>query len=166
MGMASKKHVSESAAKPVAGLSEVARLSAAELLGLRNALREGGLRVTQPRMMVLAELFQAAGPMSHAEVATRLDDRGLDRVTVWRNLVALTDAGLLARTDIGDHTWRFERADGSAGHDSAAHAHFVCVACKKVSCLPDDAVSLSGTARGSVVLEVQVKGRCDACVDE
>jgi Fur family ferric uptake transcriptional regulator len=162
--MAAKKRVSESAAKSPVGLDDVARLSAAELIGLRGALREGGLRVTQPRMMVLAELFQAAGPMSHAEVATRLAKQGLDRVTVWRNLVALTDAGLLARTDVGDHTWRFEKAEGGGGHDNTAHAHFVCVACKKVSCLP--AVSLSGTARGSVVLEVQVKGRCDACVDE
>lgn len=75
----------------------------------------------------------------------------------------MTEAGLLARTDV-EHTWRFEKAD-RAEHGSHVHPHFVCVTCNRISCLPEDAVYLKPSAkRGSVVLEVQLKGRCDDCV--
>jgi len=85
-------------------------------------------------------------------------------VTVWRNLVSLSEAGLLARTDVGDHTWRFEKTDPDE-HGSHTHPHFICVACKKVSCLSEDAIYVKPSARrGSVVLDVQVKGRCESCV--
>ncbi len=158
---AQEKHREETSLR-----DEKNEISGADMESLRHALREAGLRATQPRMLVLAELFRANGPLSHAEVGKRLASKGLDRVTVWRNLVALTEAGLLARTDVGDHTWRFERT-GSTEHDGSAHPHFVCLVCKKVSCLPEDAVYLKGgTARGAVVLEVQVKGRCDECVPD
>jgi Fur family ferric uptake transcriptional regulator len=131
---------------------------------LRAALKAAGLRVTGPRLAVLEELARTTEPVSHAELVERLTPRGLDRVTVWRNLTTLVEAGILARTDLGDRTWRFERATG-VDHVGGAHPHFVCIDCKKVSCLPEDAVYLkSGAARGSVVLEVHVKGRCDDCV--
>jgi Fe2+ or Zn2+ uptake regulation protein len=132
---------------------------------LRGALKAAGLRVTGPRLAVLVELAKSTEPVSHAELVERLAPSGMDRVTVWRNLTTLVEAGLCARTDLGDHTWRFERTGSSDHGASGVHPHFVCIACKKVSCLPEDAVYLkSGTARGSVVLEVQVKGRCDDCV--
>lgn len=134
---------------------------------LRAALKGAGLRVTLPRLAVLGELARATEPVSHAELTDRLASHGMDRVTVWRNLTTLVEAGLCARTDLGDHTWRFERTRGEGhGGTSGVHPHFVCIDCKKVSCLPEDAVYLkSGAARGSVVLEVHVKGRCDDCVD-
>ncbi len=134
---------------------------------VRTALKEAGLRVTVQRTAVLAELARSTEPVSHAELTERLLPLGMDRVTVWRNLTTLVEAGLCARTDLGDHTWRFERTRGGADHGtSGIHPHFVCIDCKKVSCLPEDAVYLkSGAARGSVVLEVHVKGRCDDCVE-
>ena len=132
---------------------------------LRGALKEAGLRVTGPRLAVLTELARATEPVSHAELVDRMAPRGMDRVTVWRNLTTLVEAGLCARTDLGDRTWRFERTGANDHVGAGGHPHFVCVACKKVSCLPEDAVYLkSGAARGSVVLEVHVKGRCDDCV--
>jgi len=49
----------------------------------------------------------AEGPMSHADVAGELASHGLDRATVYRNLMDLADAGLVSRADHGDHVWRF-----------------------------------------------------------
>jgi Fur family ferric uptake transcriptional regulator len=131
---------------------------------LASALRGAHLRVTLPRLAVLRELWRTPGAVSHADLTGRLAPHGIDRVTVWRNLMALSDAGLVARTDLGDHTWRFERADPNA-HAADAHPHFVCLDCRKVTCLPDDAVFLSSAAaRGAIVLEVHLKGRCGACL--
>jgi Fur family ferric uptake transcriptional regulator len=79
----------------------------------------------------------------------------------------LAEAGLLVRSDLGDHVWRFERKQTQAGHPGG-HAHFVCVDCGGVSCLPALSVRVvraSGAPRalGTKQVEVQVKGRCDAC---
>ena len=81
----------------------------------------------------------------------------------------LTEAGLLRRTDMGDHVWRFELASGpEKGHESGLHPHFVCNSCGDVTCLPDDAIEIH-VGRGAPkslkgrTVEIQVKGRCDDC---
>ena len=79
-----------------------------------ESLRGAGLRKTAPRLAVLEVLERARRPLSHAEVAESLAAEGLDRATVYRNLVALSEAGLVRRSDHGDHVWGFERVD--AGH--------------------------------------------------
>jgi Fur family ferric uptake transcriptional regulator len=106
--------------------------------------------------------------MSHAEIFVALDDKGFDRATVYRNLMDLTEVGLLSRTDVGDHVWRFElRRDGPHGHPND-HPHFVCTDCGDVTCLPDVRVRIapargmpSGLAAKHVA--IQVMGRCDRC---
>jgi Fur family transcriptional regulator, ferric uptake regulator len=132
-----------------------------------KALREAGLRKTAPRLAVLDALEHAEAPLSHAEVAERLVGDGLDRVTVYRNLLALTDAGLVRRTDLGDHVWRFELVrPGDSGAHEAAHPHFVCSDCGAVSCLPDLRVRFAGAGADAVArkrLEVQLRGVCGEC---
>jgi Fur family ferric uptake transcriptional regulator len=134
---------------------------------LTDALRAAGLRRTSPRIAVLQRLEAAAGPVSHGELAKKLAASGYDRATVYRNLIDLVDAGLVKRTDLGDHVWRFELVrDGGKPH--SAHPHFLCTDCGDVSCLPGSAVKIvraQGVPRavGTHDVEVQVKGRCDAC---
>lgn len=130
-----------------------------------TALREAGLRKTAPRLAVLGVLEDADAPLSHAEVAERLGGDALDRVTIYRNLLALTEAGLVRRTDVGDHVWRFERMRAGRAHD-AAHPHFVCSDCGTVSCLPDVRVRFDGAGASAVAqkkLEVQLRGLCGDC---
>lgn len=141
---------------------------------LRSELQTAGLRATGPRMAVLRCLYAASGPVSHGDVAASLAEEGWDRATVYRNLIDLTEAGILSRTDHGDHTWRFERKAARKSHDTAAHGddeahpHFMCNACGDVVCLPDGAVQVTA-ARGTPRaikrkrFEVQIKGRCDRC---
>jgi Fur family ferric uptake transcriptional regulator len=142
-----------------------AKLSPGEI---RDLVRSVGLRSTMPRVAVLQQLLAATTPLTHAEIADRLSDEGFDRATVYRNLTDLTEAGLLLRTDLGDHVWRFELRpeDGKGG---AVHPHFVCTDCGTVECLPDDAVRITPTARmpraiRGADVEVQLKGLCDSCV--
>jgi Fur family ferric uptake transcriptional regulator len=135
---------------------------------LRRSLRDAGLRATAPRLAVLRSLSAATGPVSHGEVAGDLAGEGWDRATVYRNLIALTDAGLLRRTDLGDHTWRFELQREQAAGEAIVHPHFLCDACGDVTCLPDSAVQVvaaRGTPRAiqRQRYEVQIKGRCDRC---
>lgn len=143
------------------------RAPAPTVAQLQEEIRSYGMRSTGPRVAVLAYLSKATAPVSHTELHEALADRGYDRATIYRNLMDLVEAGLLVRSDLGDHVWRFERKQVSSGHKEG-HPHFVCTDCGEVSCLPDMAVKVVGgmgapKALGTRDVEVQVKGRCDAC---
>lgn len=134
---------------------------------LKSLLRSVGLRATEPRLAVLAHLVESHTAQTHGDIATRLELE-LDRATVYRNLMDLTNAGLVHRSDIGDHVWRFEWV-GARGHLAGTHPHFICGSCGTVTCLPQDAVSVH-VSRGAPRalkrrrgLTVQLRGLCDAC---
>lgn len=134
---------------------------------LGDLVREHGLRRTLSRASVLAYMREHPRPMSHGDVAKALASAGFDRATVYRNLMDLAEVGILVRTDLGDHTWRFElRRDAD---DGAAHPHFICTDCGVVTCLPRTSVKLVASRRAPKAIKkravaVQVRGLCDDCV--
>lgn len=133
---------------------------------MRQRIRDAGLRATPGRVATFQALVTARAPLRHADVCEVLAPLGLDRATIYRNLIDLTDAGLLARSDLGDHAWRFELS--YPDHHDAEHPHFVCVDCGDVSCLPGVALTVTaeeGTPRsvGEKRVEVQLRGLCDQC---
>jgi Fur family transcriptional regulator, ferric uptake regulator len=129
----------------------------------RQILVAGGFRVTGQRMQVLRELAKLRTPISHAELAERLTDTPLDRVTIYRNLLSLTEAGVLVRTQLGDGVWRYELPQTPTA-EHGKHPHFVCTDCGDIACLPANTVSIRGVAARNQVAEVQLRGRCSACV--
>ena len=136
---------------------------------LRTRLHDAQLRGTSARLAVLAVLEAAKGPKTHLEVFETLAHMGLDRATVYRNLVALAEAGFASRTDLGDHVWRFELLE-EAGHEGARHAHYVCTDCGVVSCMKEVEVeAVSPPTRSGApgkVTEILFKGVCDKCDNE
>jgi Fur family transcriptional regulator, ferric uptake regulator len=136
---------------------------------LQALLRASGLRSTGPRIAVLSYLHDSAGPNSHAELCKALAGEGFDRATIYRNLVDLAEVGIVSRTDLGDHVWRFELKKGVAGAaHTDDHPHFVCIDCGEVSCLPGVSFRVhvaSGAPRavGKNKVAVQLKGLCDDC---
>ncbi|MGC3966169.1 MAG: transcriptional repressor [Pirellulales bacterium] len=141
--------------------------AAEDIVELKNLLRGSGLRSTSARLAVLQQLRAAKTPLSHAELAKELVPTGLDRATVYRNLMDLAEAGLVARAELGDHVWRYEVR--RAGHDhSSEHPHFVCLDCGEVSCLNDVTVDISpapGSKKSTIgsLTEVLLKGHCGKC---
>ena len=107
-----------------------------EIDEIRALLRAAGLRCTAARLAVVQSLRRADSPRSHAEVADELVPLGFDKATVFRNLVDLADAGLVIRSELGDHVWRFELRS-EEDPDGGGHPHFVCVDCGSVTCLTD-----------------------------
>lgn len=131
----------------------------------RRRIRTAGLRCTSARMAVLQRLDEAAAPLTHGEVVEALSGGGFDQSTVYRNLVDLAEAGLVRRKELGDHVWRFEPIRPGE-HTGGEHAHFLCVDCGSVRCLPEvrlDSSSRSAAAKVGAVTEVLVKGHCAEC---
>ncbi|MDI3286692.1 Fur family transcriptional regulator [Polyangium sp. 15x6] len=135
---------------------------------LRSLVRNKGLRATAPRLAVLRRLLAQKTPVSHGDLCAELAPEGWDRATIYRNLIDLTEVGLVRRTDVGDHVWRFELVREGGEHDSGTHPHFVCNSCGEVACLPDEIVEVK-PARGipralrKKGLEIQFRGTCDRC---
>jgi Fur family ferric uptake transcriptional regulator len=144
---------------------------------LRARIRGAGLRSTPARLAVLQALEQRSTPVTHADLAGELVPQGFDKATVYRNLIDLTDAGMLSRTELGDHVWRFELRQENDRH-SGDHPHFLCLDCGEVSCLSDVEVQIAsidgkkssgrhargkGSAGIGRVTEVLLKGHCDRC---
>lgn len=139
-----------------------------DLADLREKLHEAGLRSTGPRLAVLRWLSRTGMPVSHPELFEALAGDGFDRATLYRNLIDLAEAGIVRRTDLGDHVWRYELRASEDGH-VVEHPHFVCTDCGEVACLPGVAVKIvsNGNETPRSVrtrkVAVQLSGRCNAC---
>lgn len=134
---------------------------------LRSRLREMGLRATRPRLAVLTALHDQASPLSHPELMERIGLDRFDRATVYRILSDLTQAELLRRMDLGDKVWRYELLD-HCRTIADDHAHFLCVDCSRVTCLPE--LELRPVGGGALPAELlgaelhlKVTGRCAGC---
>ena len=137
-----------------------------EVVRARDRLRGAGLRATPARMATLTALETTSTPLTHAEVADRIDHVGADKATVLRNLADMVSVGLIRRTELGDRLWRYEAIDPERPH--AAHPHFVCIDCGTVACLEElnlSAKNLGQTATVGEVTEVLFKGHCANCLE-
>lgn len=130
----------------------------------KKLLRGRGLRSTVPRLAVLKALAEGTDPISHSELVRRLGPSDWDPATVYRNLIKLSEAGLVSRVRGVGGMDRYALAAQGEVH---AHPHFLCESCGRVTCLPD-ALSVSVTATEPWAASVrsatlQLRGRCPEC---
>ena len=129
-----------------------------------DLLRDAGLRVTEPRLAVLAALEahpHAAADAVHAAVLAHLPDVSLQ--TVYNVLRDLTGSGITRSIEPADHPARYELRVGDNHH------HLVCTGCgaiADVDCIVGQAPCLDpDDDHGFAVTEAEVTfwGRCAAC---
>ena len=130
-------------------------------------LREASIRITSARIKVLAALLDARCALTHQDVQDTLVD--LDRVTLYRALDCLTDAGLAHKIAGGDRVFRYsagtEHGEYGISQQSAhspaqhQHGHFKCTRCGKVFCLDHsgDASAESESAKRQAALRTQLQ---------
>ena len=133
---------------------------------IRQKIRDAGLRCTPGRLACYKALLEARQPLTHSDLVGHMAAVGVDQATIYRNLMDLAEVGLLRRSDLGDHTWRFEvpRADDPKG----GHPHFVCIECGDIQCLSGIELNVP-RARNlpqslkKKEIELQIRGLCDDC---
>jgi Fur family ferric uptake transcriptional regulator len=102
-------------------------------------LREAALRITPARIKVLATLLEARCAFSHQDMQDQFVE--MDRVTLYRALDCLTDAGLAHKIAGDDRVFRYSAGtehseSGHAAHQAQHHhGHFKCTRCARVFCL-------------------------------
>lgn len=146
--------------------TKMRRVNPEEVEAVRAIIRKVGIRATPARISALLELRAATSPLTHADLSDRLVPLGFDKATVFRNLNDLTEVGLVSRTELGDHVWRFEAVDPDHP-DKSSHPHFVCTECGRVECLEAmEFTALSKRKASGIgrISEILLKGECTTCV--
>jgi Fur family ferric uptake transcriptional regulator len=172
-----------SRAKPIpSGAARDRKIDPDALLALAETqLQNASVRVTAARVKVLAALLGAPRAFSHQDVQDTLADT--DRVTLYRALDCLTDAGLAHKISGDDRIFRYSAgAERGPEHGHGArrdghvpqhqHGHFKCTRCARVFCLNSigdaellqDALqeTLGKGFRGQDI-EFTIKGWCADC---
>lgn len=137
---------------------------AASAPAFRELLHGHGLRVTTPRIAVLAAVQQAPHSEAH-RIAEIVRDRGerISTQAVYDVLHACTTAGILRSIEPAGSPARYELRTGDNHH------HLVCRSCGKVTdveCVRGEAPCLHPSdAAGFVVDEAEITfwGLCAAC---
>ena len=129
-----------------------------------RSLRDAGLRVTQPRVAVLAALEHAPHADTDSVIrAVRSDLGEVSHQAVYDVLRALTAAGLVRRIEPAGSVARYELRVGDNHH------HVVCRACgaiEDVDCAVSHTPCLTASDdHGYLIDEAEVVywGRCPAC---
>lgn len=130
-----------------------------------DLLRASGLRCTPQRTSVLRVLVRARRPLSHGQLAEALGAGEIDRVTLYRTLAALQEAGLVHRTQDDRGVWRFGAHAARRGACPGDHPHFACTKCGGMRCLEDQALPWITVSKGELILGKQLVayGVCARC---
>ena len=125
----------------------------------RELIRATDGRATRPRLRTLAALLDSEQALSHGELRQRMPD--LDRVSLYRSLEWLLEAGLAFRIDAaGQH-----RYGASHQEQDHHHPHFRCTGCGMTTCLSDVTNPIVRLPRGfrTTTVELLVTGLCTSC---
>ncbi|TWT34606.1 Fur family transcriptional regulator [Blastopirellula retiformator] len=142
------------------------RGSAYSVENVRSLLRGAGMRCTAARIAVIQSLSDSEAPLSMNNVVDDLAEFGFDKSTIYRTLIDLEQASLVAMLELGNSSRRFELTPFPES-DGGTHPHFLCTECGKLICLPGFHVNVTPDDNlqdlPGELTEVLLKGRCDSC---
>jgi len=133
-------------------------------LSWKEVLRGLGLRSTRPRLLVLSLLELEGRPMSPSELSSFLEG-AVDRVTVYRVLGSLKEAGLLHKVVGKDGVSRFSLNHLRSARCEGGHPHFLCEECGRMFCLRSEGIPRVRAPQGFKVRGKQLLlyGICGEC---
>ena len=91
-----------------------------------SVLRRDGLRVTNQRRSILRLLVDAGQPLSAEDIHSRIEPGSSDLVTVYRNLEAFEQAGIVQRVVMEKGRHLFELVQ-----ENHHHHHIICRKCHR-----------------------------------
>ncbi len=129
-------------------------------------IQEAQLRVTDHRIAVLTYLSKVKQPVTVFEIIEVLRKKyNIDQATVYRNLSALHEAGLLRRLDFNHGHAHYELETGRASHQ------LVCGNCETIEKI--EGISVEDTIkkmlkkskkfRNTTTHSIEIYGLCKSC---
>ncbi|RKD91825.1 Fur family transcriptional regulator [Mangrovibacterium diazotrophicum] len=123
------------------------------------------IRKTLPRMAIIEVLQESTAPLSEADIKQGMG-KLYDRITFYRNVQTMLEAGILHRIIIDNTQVRYALNHCDEHHcHHQNHLHFYCKKCNGVTCL--DAVlaasQLVPEGYEADEIEVLIQGTCKNC---
>jgi Fur family ferric uptake transcriptional regulator len=131
---------------------------------IEDLLKATGLRRTGPRMVVLAVLLEAGKPVTQQEIARLLGWESPNKVTIYRALERLIDAGIVHKAFLRQRSWHFELAGNCSKNQ--CHPHFTCNKCGQTHCMTELSIPLAKGLKKGFVLhrqQIRLEGLCPSC---
>ena len=135
-------------------------------LQINNILNASNLPITRIRKKVLSAFLKSEKPLSLKEI--RLLTSSIDRVTLFRTLIAFEEKNIIHSIHIDDHQKLYavcyqECVDSE--YHVHKHIHFKCDTCSEVSCVPfNDFPKINVPNYIINHVSINVSGECVNCV--
>lgn len=130
----------------------------------RRMLKTAKLYCTESRLTVLEILAKADKPLSQEQIAGRSGKKHFDKVTIYRTLESLLQAGLVHKAFMEKRAWHFELAHNCTEHQ--CHPHFTCSSCGDTHCLTEISLPMAKSPHQGFVIhrqQVRLEGLCPKC---
>jgi len=127
-------------------------------------LNSAKLKRTGPRRTILEILLAGNRPQTADEIVSAMGNTRPNKVTVYRTLESMVDAGLVHKAFVEERSQHYELADKCTEHQ--CHPHFVCTDCGRTSCMHDMSLPMAISAPAGFVIErqqVRLQGLCPKC---
>lgn len=130
------------------------------MIAYESKLKEGGLKVTPQRAMILKEL-RKSGHLSIEELYNAIKPQyaSISLATVYKNIDSLKSAGIIDEVYVPSGKNKYELKQMS-------HAHFFCTDCGKLIDIYIDGENLLSLYQGGHQIDgfsVVFSGRCEVC---
>ncbi len=130
---------------------------------VENILHKHNLKSTGCRKLILSELLESKAALAESEMKASIPEL-FNRVTFYRTLKTLEDAGAIHKIVLQDNTTKYAvTRQKCQGQD--IHSHFHCSRCDGVFCLQNNLQLNIELPQGFVRHHVSmvVEGLCAAC---
>lgn len=130
----------------------------------RKMLKAAKLYRTGGRVAVLKVLIRANKPLNQSQIARQSGRERFDKVTIYRTLESLLEAGLVHKVFMDKRAWHFELAHNCT--KSQCHPHFTCTSCGDTHCLTGVTLPMAKSPHGGFIIhrqQVRLEGLCPVC---
>jgi Fur family transcriptional regulator, ferric uptake regulator len=130
----------------------------------RGVLEAAHLYCTKARIAILTILMKASEPLRQDQIAEQMEPSATNKVTIYRTLESLIEAGLVHRPFMKARAWHFELANRCT--ETQCHPHFTCLNCGVTRCMPGVSLPMAKSPYKGFIIshqEVRLEGLCPAC---
>ena len=131
---------------------------------INKMLKSAGLYHTENRVSILNILFKANKPISQETISKQSEKKHFDKVTIYRTLESLVQAGLVHKAFINKRASHYELAHKCT--EKQCHPHFTCTKCGSTHCLVDLSMPMAAANHKGFIInhqQVHLEGYCPAC---
>jgi Fur family ferric uptake transcriptional regulator len=109
-------------------------------------------------------LLTTAKPMTWKDIATKMGESRLDKVSIYRALDRFVEVGLVHKAYMDKRAWHYELAHNCS--QNQCHPHFTCTECGQTHCLVEVLPPVVKDMKNGFVVhrqQVRLEGLCPRC---